>query len=427
MKKTIYALLWTAAFLFCAFKAKAQIGNAINFDGVNDYIEIIDVAGSTSELSLTTGTFEAWIQARPTPSFAGIVVRNQGVGLFLNAGVLTTYDWGGGAEKSTNINIADAYWHHVAMSFVSGMVNGTKFYIDGVLVATTTITIIAPAYHDITIGSGSGVSHSSTPGQFFNGDIDEVRIWNVVRTAAQINAAKNTELLGTETGLASYYKFNQGVPSGNNPTVTTLIDAVTASANPGTLSNFSLTPGKYSNWIDVSTPLPVELLSFKATPQYENVKLTWQIDHSINNKGFQIERLNEARQDWEIIGFVEDAAKKTAYDYVDNTFSTNQNVHYYRLRQIDNDGDEHLSKIVSVATKGEKGLKIYPTLVSDGLLTLELTGKAPNTEGSRFQIVNLLGQPVQSGTIAETVDVSALPRGTYIVTVGLAQAKFVKQ
>jgi len=44
--------------------------------------------------------------------------------------------------------------------------------------------------------------------RYFNGNIDEVRFWNVVRTQEEIQANMNTELTGIEAGLVSYYKMD---------------------------------------------------------------------------------------------------------------------------------------------------------------------------------------------------------------------------
>jgi hypothetical protein len=44
----------------------------------------------------------------------------------------------------------------------------------------------------------------------FDGDIDEIRIWDVARTAHQIQNTANRELAGTETGLTHYWKFKEG-------------------------------------------------------------------------------------------------------------------------------------------------------------------------------------------------------------------------
>lgn len=77
--------------------------------------------------------------------------------------------------------------------------------------------------------------------------MDEVRIWNVARTAAQIQNNRNCELSGNQPGLVGYYKFNNGNPGVNNAGFTTLTDA-SGNGRHGTLKNFSLT-GTTSNWI----------------------------------------------------------------------------------------------------------------------------------------------------------------------------------
>ena len=76
--------------------------------------------------------------------------------------------------------------------------------------------------------------------------MDEVRVWNVVRTQAQISANKGIEFCSNPTGLVAYYQFNLGVAGGTNTGLTTLPDLI--GSNNGTLQTFSLT-GSLSNWI----------------------------------------------------------------------------------------------------------------------------------------------------------------------------------
>ena len=64
--------------------------------------------------------------------------------------------------------------------------------------------------------SASGVDHlvfgrfPAGNSLFFNGLVDEVRLWNVVRTPAEIAADWNQALVGNEPGLVGYYKFDEG-------------------------------------------------------------------------------------------------------------------------------------------------------------------------------------------------------------------------
>jgi hypothetical protein len=162
--------------------------------------------------------------------------------------------------------------------------------------------------------------------------------------------------------------------------------------------------------------LPVELLDFKGTPQYNGNFLMWETANEVNNKGFNVERLMD-NGEWLILGFVKGQGKAAMYEFIDNQpFTTS----YYRLRQIDNDGKETLSKVISVSTKGKTTLKVYPS-VTTGILTLEtdLT--------SDYQVINLLGQEVMNGKATQRLDVSALPRGAYFLRVRTEQVKFVKQ
>jgi hypothetical protein len=83
--------------------------------------------------------------------------------------------------------------------------------------------------------------------RYFDGSIDEVRLWNFARTQAEVQADMRHELMGSESGLIAYYNFNQGASCGSNPTVTSLQD-LTTNAFIGTLNNFKLN-GQISNWI----------------------------------------------------------------------------------------------------------------------------------------------------------------------------------
>lgn len=168
--------------------------------------------------------------------------------------------------------------------------------------------------------------------------------------------------------------------------------------------------------LSVATALPVELLSFTGKNTEAGNLLTWETAHEVNNKGFEVERLNSSS--WQSVGFITAHNKASNYQFLDKNPLTTA---YYRLRQIDNDGKETLSKVISIQAMEAKGrLVIYPNPVAN-LLTVE------NTEAGNFEILNLLGQQVLTGKTTQRLDVSALPQGTYILKVGAEQAKFVKQ
>ena len=113
-------------------------------------------------------------------------------------------------------------------------------YVDGQLISTGSGSKLWQHGGNIRIGRNGGTKfHTGDEGgsgESFYGDIDEVRIWNVERTASQIADAKDGTLNGDETGLVAYYNFQEN--SG-----TTANDSQTLSNNDGTISNASWTSG----------------------------------------------------------------------------------------------------------------------------------------------------------------------------------------
>ena len=55
-----------------------------------------------------------------------------------------------------------------------------------------------------------GALLSTNPPQYYVGDLDEVRIWNVARSAGQIQSNFDRSLVGNEPGLVAYWRFDEG-------------------------------------------------------------------------------------------------------------------------------------------------------------------------------------------------------------------------
>ena len=223
--------------------------NALHFDGVNDVVNC--GTGTSVNITGTQITLEAWIYptAWRTSSFEGTIINKESLasqGYMLRCGNngQLSFAFGNGTSfpevQSAVGTLTLNTWQHVAATY-----DGTtmRIYRNGVQVGSlANTTSIASSPVALTIGSSV-----SYPARTFAGRIDEVRIWNVARSAGELGAFQNLELCGIENGLAAYYRFNQGTAGGNNAGVTTLPD-VTANANNGTVSNMALT-GPTSNWV----------------------------------------------------------------------------------------------------------------------------------------------------------------------------------
>jgi hypothetical protein len=265
LKKTL-----TIFFLFCVIFAQSQThvfrannafnyvppplvpGNALSFSGTSaDYVD----CGTSSKLNLTSSmTVELWIK----PS------RNMGVlggwDRLVHKNYQTGYFFGGSGGNinalsivlnnnqlvmiSPNNTVVVGEWQHIAF-VVDDIGNMAYIYKNGNLVTSATWTGTIP-------GNPSSQLTLSQNSESFGGAMDDVRIWNTVRTQDKIKNNMNLELNGNEAGLVAYYTFNQGTADANNSTITTVIDK-TANPSNGTLVSFTKS-GSASNFVIGKVP-----------------------------------------------------------------------------------------------------------------------------------------------------------------------------
>ncbi|MVN75178.1 T9SS type A sorting domain-containing protein [Hymenobacter sp. HMF4947] len=223
-------------------------GNALAFDGSDDYVALPNTTPVPTGNSAYT--LEAWIKPNAMGVEGIIGWGNWGVGNQVNAlrlsptGIIN-YWWGPDLVVTTPD--LSGHWHHVAATF-----DGTTrtIYLDGVAVGSDT-----PGSHTVPSPSNLriGCTNGPSPGggyEYFNGSIDEVRIWNVARSAAQMKAAYTSWPAAPQAGLVAAYDFDAGTAGGANTGLTTLPDR-SPNYQDGTLHNLSLANGNTtSNWVE---------------------------------------------------------------------------------------------------------------------------------------------------------------------------------
>lgn len=374
--------------------APAQ-NNALNFDGINDFVN----CGNPTAFQSNTITMEAWIKAKPASGYRGIVTKQGAYSLYLSNNILISHLYNV-TDLSTGIDVADDTWHHVALTLSGGTVT---VYLDGVVSATYFGYNVTDQTKNLLIGEGA-----PNFGQAFNGSIDGVRIWNVARTQTQIQSTMNSNT-PSATGLVAAYYFNQGSANDNNSSVTTLTDATGNNRN-GTLNNFALS-GTNSNWSSGATALPVKLKLFEAIAQEKSIQLQWTTASETNNQGFEVLHSTDAIA-WKVLGFVEGYGTTTApQNYNFQHLNPSPLGNYYRLRQVDFDGKAEFSKVIfTFAGESESKPYIFPTLTS-GVIKIESGGKKLD----EILIFNNHGKMLLRSTFSTQVDLSNWPIGMYWV------------
>jgi hypothetical protein len=111
-----------------------------------------------------------------------------------------------------------------------------------------------------------------------------------------------------------------------------------------------------------SVALPVNLLSFTGRKKSRMVELNWITSSEVNNRGFDVERSLDA-SNFEPIGFVKGRGttnQTSRYQLNDNIANVHASIIYYRLKQMDFNGDHTYSSVVAVvnATKNIDGVKL---------------------------------------------------------------------
>jgi hypothetical protein len=102
----------------------------------------------------------------------------------------------------------------------------------------------------------------------------------------------------------------------------------------------------------INSALPVELTTFSGSVNGSIVTLVWATASELNNHGFEVDRATSAQLNdgnWTKIGFINgNGTSNSTKDYTFTDNNLNQGLYYYRLKQIDNDGNYRYSNTVSL-------------------------------------------------------------------------------
>lgn len=229
----------------------SYINYALNFDGTSQYVQIPNSNDiNTGSNNHTQKTIEAWFNVENK----NITSRKQtiyeqggttrGLNIYIYGGSLYVGGWNEPSNESnwnpgtflSTSSIENNTWYHVALTLNGGSSvssNVFKGYLNGVEFGSGDGSKLWNHGGDVSIARSRDTKFHTgdyNSAIYFDGQIDEVRLWNTTRTQAQIVSFKDTVLQGNENGLTSYYNFQENSGSVAN-------DTQTQSNNDGTTVN----------------------------------------------------------------------------------------------------------------------------------------------------------------------------------------------
>jgi hypothetical protein len=263
----VYTLRWTTS---CNTTddvlVTLELCNVVNFDGVDDNINF------KNKFSLNSGSFsiEAWVKSNATNGNTQTIfskhlspTATDGYDLRIVNNLISFY-WNNNSITAAH-SIDTNRWYHIAITF-----DGTnyKLYIDGILDKTT--AGVNPVSNSVDFIIGAMSQNTTTPNNYFNGWLDEFRIWNVALTVDQIRKMMNQEIINDGsnnvkgvvipktinglnwTNLSAYYQMNNVSDINNGYLVDKSTNAINGKLKGIYLPEPDTAPIPYTSRIDGS-------------------------------------------------------------------------------------------------------------------------------------------------------------------------------
>lgn len=342
------------------------IGQAINLDGINDFVDIVPGA---ADITTGTLTLSAWIYATSTAGANGqriialpynesggvenytLMVQSNTIALWINSLPTPTNDSVTAAFTTPNS------WHHIVGTYNKPVMT---IYIDGVQKAQKNHSV---GGNLPTHGSGNLQIGRFGPtwGQYFGGAIDDVRIYNRVLSQAEITrlyqqgaGTKQATTLDTnpnlKNGLVGWWTFDgpnmdwgsttaevkDKRAQGNNGDATGGLDA--SSAVPGVIGQALQIPGS-SQEIDVAPNASINLNTILSIAFW----VRWHAFRALPSWGGFLLKLNATVSGWDVQNI---ASTKDLYVRVDTSAGADQSA--CRTQPISNAPDRQWHHVVII-------------------------------------------------------------------------------
>jgi len=173
-----------------------------------------------------------------------------------------------------------------------------------------------------------------------------------------------------------------------------LVPGTAGSTNLGFNPNLASPPAGYTGPFHTGPiALPVELTSFTAQTTSEGVRLSWTTASELNNSGFEVQRSTN-QTNWATLGFVRGAGTTTeaqSYSFVDASASGRV---FYRLKQVDFDGQFEYSNIIEVNAGVPKTFALEQNYPNPFNPSTAISYQLPVAGNVSLKVFDMLGKEV---------------------------------
>jgi len=395
MKEKWFIFLFVL-FLFTTVSAQNR---CLNFDGGDN--NVYCYTGFAP--AVTQGTIEFWVNLNALPDDNARLITNGanysiGDELYLTTGTGKIKTVGslvvGDDIESTN-PLPIGVWTHVALT-ADG--SGSTLYINGLIDDTGGAASFA--FSNFRFGGQYTAGFYET----LNGKMDEIRVWNDVRSQAEIQANMYHELPNptAQANLVAYYPLNA--------TTGTAASDSSVNSYTGTLGALSFdTSSVAADW--EQDELPVTLSSFTAICLGGNAELQWTTQSESNNLGWNVYRSESGNPETavivnhELIAGAGTSWEPTNYSYSDESDLEEDEKYYYWIEDITYGNASTLHGPVSVTTGSEQIDPDAPEIAQESKIYNYPNPFNPNTQihynlgddeiAEKIEIYNSKGNMIQ--------------------------------
>jgi hypothetical protein len=315
-------------------------------------------------------------------------------------------------------------WAHVAFTLDSAAVHPVRIFVNGEPQEINEVT----GEYVRSVDGVTDIGISPSWGRPFSGSIDEVRIWDGIRSDERIHAYNDSRLTGEEDNLVAYYRFNESF--GDTKIYGDSIYDISGNGNDGELLNFS---GEFVPvWVDGYamdlqhvTPWATDIMVGRLVDDTESITIASNTDWKLSTDATWLSLAPDTS--------ATDRNSEIVFTVLEENATEDERTANVTVSGIDIAEQTitvtQASTLTGIDVASENEFSIYP-VPTEGVINFEFENAQSNNEIHIFNSSGVLVKSVSNVAGSATVDISDMSNGIYIVkvkTAGEVQSRIISK